>query len=90
MIVDCSDNAETRYLLGDCAHHQGRTLVFGAAARLMLRLGVCDANLLALGAGGFVELLVLVVILARVHDNEHVRIGGILSLIVEDLYEFGV
>ena len=34
VVVDCSDNATTRYLLGDSAHHYKRTLVFGGAVLL--------------------------------------------------------
>ena len=44
MIVDCSDNASTRYLLGDCAHHQGRTLVFGGAVRMEGQLAVFQSS----------------------------------------------
>ena len=44
VIVDCSDNASTRYLLGDCAHHQGRTLVFGGAVRMEGQLAVFQSS----------------------------------------------
>jgi len=44
VIVDCSDNADTRYLLGDCAHHQGRTLVFGGAVRMEGQLAVFQSS----------------------------------------------
>ena len=29
IVIDCTDNADTRYLLGDAAHHCSRPLVFG-------------------------------------------------------------
>ena len=44
VIVDCSDNANTRYLLGDSAHYQGRTLVFGGAVRLEGQLAVFQSS----------------------------------------------
>ena len=33
IVVDCSDNVETRYLLGDTAHREKTPLVFGGAVR---------------------------------------------------------
>ena len=45
VIVDCSDNADTRYLLGDSAHHQGRKLVFGGAVRSEGELAVFQSSI---------------------------------------------
>ncbi|HCV89117.1 MAG TPA: molybdopterin-synthase adenylyltransferase MoeB, partial [Alphaproteobacteria bacterium] len=33
VVVDCSDNVETRYQLGDASHRYGTPLVFGGAVR---------------------------------------------------------
>jgi len=33
LVIDCSDNVETRYLLGDAAYRTGTPLVFGGAVR---------------------------------------------------------
>jgi len=40
VVVDCSDNSETRYRLGDAAHHSGTPLVFGGAVRTEGQLAV--------------------------------------------------
>ena len=44
VIVDCSDNAETRYLLGDAAHHNARPLVFGGAVRMEGQIAVFQSS----------------------------------------------
>lgn len=44
VVVDCSDNAATRYLLGDSAHHYERTLVFGGAVRMEGQLAVFQSS----------------------------------------------
>ena len=40
VVVDCSDNVETRYLLGDASHRCGTPLVFGGAVRTEGQLAV--------------------------------------------------
>ena len=40
VVVDCTDNVATRYLLGDAAHHSGTPLVFGGAVRTEGQLAV--------------------------------------------------
>lgn len=40
VVVDCSDNVETRYLVGDAAHRSGTPLVFGGAVRTEGQLAV--------------------------------------------------
>jgi adenylyltransferase/sulfurtransferase len=40
VVVDCSDNVDTRYLLGDAAHRSGTPLVFGGAVRTEGQLAV--------------------------------------------------
>ena len=40
MVIDCSDNVDTRYRLGDAAHSTGTPLVFGAAVRTEGQLSV--------------------------------------------------
>ena len=44
IVIDCSDNAETRYLLGDAAHHCGRPLVFGGAVRMEGQVSVFQSS----------------------------------------------
>ena len=44
IIIDCSDNADTRYLLGDTAHHNRRPLVFGGAVRMEGQLAVFQSS----------------------------------------------
>jgi molybdopterin/thiamine biosynthesis adenylyltransferase len=44
LVVDCSDNAETRYLLGDSAHHCQRPLVFGGAVRMEGQVSVFQSS----------------------------------------------
>jgi adenylyltransferase/sulfurtransferase len=44
VLVDCSDNATTRYLLGDSAHHCERALVFGGAVRMEGQLAVFQSS----------------------------------------------
>jgi len=44
VIVDCSDNAATRYLLGDGAHAGERPLVFGGAVRMEGQLSVFQSS----------------------------------------------
>ena len=44
IVIDCTDNAETRYLMGDAAHHCGRPLVFGGAVRLEGQISVFQSG----------------------------------------------
>jgi molybdopterin/thiamine biosynthesis adenylyltransferase len=44
VIIDCSDNVETRYLLGDIAHRQKIPLVFGGAVRTEGQLAVFQSG----------------------------------------------
>jgi adenylyltransferase/sulfurtransferase len=48
VIVDCSDNVETRYLLGDTAHREKTPLVFGGAVRTEGQIAVFQS-----GVAGF-------------------------------------
>ena len=48
VIVDCSDNVETRYLLGDTAHRSKTPLVFGGAVRTEGQIAVFQS-----GVAGF-------------------------------------
>jgi len=45
LVLDCSDNVETRYLVGDAAHHTGTPLVFGGAVRTEGQLAVFHSGL---------------------------------------------
>ena len=40
VVIDCSDNVDTRYRLGDAAHRTGTPLVFGGAVRTEGQLSV--------------------------------------------------
>ena len=40
VVIDCSDNVDTRYRLGDAAHRAGTPLVFGGAVRAEGQLSV--------------------------------------------------
>ena len=44
VVIDCTDNAETRYLMGDAAHHCGRPLVFGGAVRMEGQISVFQSS----------------------------------------------
>ena len=44
LVLDCSDNADTRYLLGATAHRMGRPLVFGGAVRTEGQLAVFQSG----------------------------------------------
>jgi molybdopterin/thiamine biosynthesis adenylyltransferase len=44
VILDCSDNVKTRYLLGDAAHVYARPLVFGGAVRTEGQLAVFQSG----------------------------------------------
>jgi adenylyltransferase/sulfurtransferase len=44
LVVDCSDNADTRYLLGATAHRTGRPLIFGGAVRTEGQLAVFQSG----------------------------------------------
>ena len=44
VVIDCSDNFETRYLIGDAAHHCGRPLVFGGAVRMEGQVSVFQSS----------------------------------------------
>ncbi len=46
LVVDCSDNSETRYFLGDSAHYCRRPLVFGGAARMEGQVSVFQSNVI--------------------------------------------
>ena len=45
VVIDCTDNAETRYLMGDAAHHYGRPLVFGGAVRMEGQVSVFQSSI---------------------------------------------
>ena len=45
VIVDCSDNVETRYLLGDTAHREKTPLVFGGAVRTDGQIAVFQSGI---------------------------------------------
>ena len=45
IVIDCTDNAETRYLLGDAAHHCCRPLVFGGAVRMEGQVSVFQSSI---------------------------------------------
>jgi molybdopterin/thiamine biosynthesis adenylyltransferase len=44
VVIDCSDNAATRYLIGDTAHRCGRPLVFGGAVRMEGQISVFQSS----------------------------------------------
>lgn len=44
VVIDCTDNAETRYLLGDAAHKYSRPLVFGGAVRMEGQVSVFQSS----------------------------------------------
>ncbi|MFZ8923517.1 MAG: HesA/MoeB/ThiF family protein, partial [Alphaproteobacteria bacterium] len=44
VIIDCTDNADTRYLLGDTAHACGKPLVFGGAVRMEGQVSVFQSS----------------------------------------------
>ena len=44
VVIDCTDNAETRYLLGDSAHQYSRPLVFGGAVRMEGQVSVFQSS----------------------------------------------
>ena len=44
IIVDCSDNAKTRYLIGDTAHRSKKPLVFGGAVRMEGQVAVFQSG----------------------------------------------
>jgi adenylyltransferase/sulfurtransferase len=45
IVIDCTDNADTRYLLGDAAHHYQRPLVFGGAVRMEGQVSVFQSSI---------------------------------------------
>lgn len=45
IVLDCSDNQETRYLLGDTAHHEKVPLVFGGAVRTEGQISVFQSGI---------------------------------------------
>ena len=45
LVIDCSDNGETRYRIGDGAHRHGIPLVFGGAVRTEGQLGVFHSGI---------------------------------------------
>ena len=45
VVIDCTDNAETRYIIGDAAHHYGRPLVFGGAVRMEGQISVFQSSI---------------------------------------------
>ena len=44
IVIDCTDNAKTRYLVGDAAHRCGRPLVFGGAVRMEGQISVFQSS----------------------------------------------
>lgn len=44
LVIDCSDNVETRYRLGDAAHRTATPLVFGGAVRSEGQLALFDSG----------------------------------------------
>ena len=44
LVIDCSDNVDTRYRIGDGAHHHGIPLVFGGAVRTEGQLAVFQSG----------------------------------------------
>jgi molybdopterin/thiamine biosynthesis adenylyltransferase len=44
VVLDCSDNIETRFLLGDAAHRNAKPLVFGGAVRSEGQVAVFQSN----------------------------------------------
>ena len=44
IVIDCTDNAETRYLMGDAAHNCSRPLVFGGAVRMEGQISVFQSS----------------------------------------------
>ena len=44
LVIDCSDNVETRYLLGDAAYRTQKPLVFGGAVRSEGQLAIFHAG----------------------------------------------
>ena len=44
VVIDCSDNVDTRYRLGDAAHRTGTPLVFGGAVRTEGQLSVFQSG----------------------------------------------
>ena len=44
LVVDCTDNAQTRFLLGAAAHRMGRPLVFGGAVRTEGQIAVFQSG----------------------------------------------
>ncbi len=46
VVIDCTDNAHTRYLMGDAAHHCGRPLVFGGAVRMEGQISVFQSSVI--------------------------------------------
>ena len=44
LVVDCTDNAQTRFLLGTAAHRLGRPLVFGGAVRTEGQIAVFQSG----------------------------------------------
>lgn len=46
VVIDCTDNAETRYLLGDAAHQYSFPLVFGGAVRMEGQVSVFQSSVI--------------------------------------------
>ncbi len=44
VVIDCSDNAKTRYMIGDAVHHCCRPLVFGGAVRMEGQISVFQSS----------------------------------------------
>ena len=44
VVIDCTDNADARYLLGDTAHACGKPLVFGGAVRMEGQVSVFQSS----------------------------------------------
>ena len=45
VVIDCTDNAETRFLAGDAAHRCKRPLVFGGAVRMEGQVSVFQSSI---------------------------------------------
>ena len=44
VVIDCTDNFEARYMMGDAAHHCNRPLVFGGAVRMEGQVSVFQSS----------------------------------------------
>ena len=70
VIVDCSDNVETRYLLGDTAHREKTPLVFGGAVRTEGQIAVFQS-----GIAGFEDSPCFRCVFPAMPDTSHQALG---------------